>query len=163
MRPIGTLATRLARALVARTVGLLRKRPQNRVISRQAFDRLTWDPDKGKRTLEAVAELETALAAEEAGMIDGVKDRAAGGLGIDFVTESGLEIDVKAFRSEGLNEAIVKTIRNAQADPQKVLLLDPRGLSESELKRVQNQLIQALGKGRVFTAPRHLIRGVEGR
>lgn len=133
----------------------------------EQFDKIATDPSSGKIDPKNIAEVEAGIAAQEAGLIGKIvpPPKTHGGLelGYDLFTILAEQIDVKAFRPHDLKPGkLDKTIRNAEADPQKKLLLDPRHLCDRQVEAIRKKLSDELGEDRVIVAPRKQFRAVKG-
>ncbi|MCI0694171.1 hypothetical protein L0337_19455 [candidate division KSB1 bacterium] len=141
--------------------------PEPYEIKKDKFEAIARDPSSGKIDFKNIAEVETGVAAQEAGLIGKLVPPPSthGGLelGYDLTTDLGEEIDVKAFRPHDLRPGgLDKTIRNAQVPPaKKKILLDPRQLCDQQVKEIQKKLEDEIGKDRVIIAPRNKFRPIK--
>ena len=114
-------------------------------LSKETYQKLITDTATGKA--EALEELRAALAAEKAGLLGpGARVKFRGDpnfgreVGVDFTTDTGLRIDVKAFYPNSLTtpKEVSKLAKFRPGGPNEntSIVIDRRKLSEQDLSRI---------------------------
>ncbi len=130
-------------------------------LSRQLFNELIFDPDVGRVTSQAISEVETAIAAERAGLLPSITGR--GTQGADLVAGE-IPLSVKRpFLNVLQNVRSRAKVLASLRDPQMKLLLDARDVADTELKQFLG-LAEQLGipSDRMILPPRHLFPSLGG-
>jgi hypothetical protein len=125
-------------------------------VTKALFDDLSFDPDTGRVTSQAVSEIETAIGAERANQLPAVTGR--GTAGADLVA-GDIELSVKRPYSNVLGDLRSRgKVLASLRDPNMRLLLDTRGVPASEIKEFLKLAMRyGIPMNRMIIPPKRLI------